>query len=138
MNILVIGSGGREHAIAWRLAASPLVDTLYAAPGNPGIARVATCLPASSVGDYLALARNLDVDVTIVGPEAPLVAGVVDRFRAEGKAIFGPTAAAAQLEGSKSFSKDFMIRAGIPTARYTTVTDVASARRAIADFGFPV
>ena len=138
MNILVIGSGGREHALAWRLAQSPLVTKLYAAPGNPGIARVAECRPASSVDEYLALATALDIDVTVVGPEAPLVAGVVDRFRAAGKAIFGPTAAAAQLEGSKSFSKDFMIRAGIPTARYTTVTTVEDARGAIADFGFPV
>ena len=138
MNILVIGSGGREHALAWRLAQSPLVTKLYAAPGNPGIARVAECRPASSVDEYLALATALDIDVTVVGPEAPLVAGVVDRFRAAGKAIFGPTAAAAQLEGSKSFSKDFMIRAGIPTARYTTVTTVEDARTAIADFGFPV
>jgi phosphoribosylamine---glycine ligase len=138
MNILVIGSGGREHALAWRLAQSPLVTKLYAAPGNPGIARVAECRPASSVDEYLALATALNIDVTVVGPEAPLVAGVVDRFRAAGKAIFGPTAAAAQLEGSKSFSKDFMIRAGIPTARYTTVTTVEDARTAIADFGFPV
>ena len=138
MNILVIGSGGREHALAWRLAQSPLVTKLYAAPGNPGIARVAECRPASSVDEYLALATALDIDVTVVGPEAPLVAGVVDRFRAAGKAIFGPTAAAAQLEGSKSFSKDFMIRAGIPTARYTTVTTLEDARTAIADFGFPV
>ena len=137
MNILVIGSGGREHAFAWRLAQSPLVTKLYAAPGNPGIARVAQCRPASSVDEYLALADGSDIDVTVVGPEAPLVAGVVDRFRAAGKAIFGPTAAAAQLEGSKSFSKDFMIRAGIPTARYTTVTTLRT-RAAPSDFGFPV
>lgn len=138
MNILILGGGGREHAIAWRLAQSPLAPKLFAAPGNPGIAQVAECWPASSVEDYLALADALDIDLTVVGPEAPLVAGVVDRFRAEGRAIFGPTAAAAQLEGSKSFSKDFMIRAGIPTARYVTVTDLLAARKAIAEFGFPV
>lgn len=138
MNILVIGSGGREHAIAWRLAKSPLVKNLYAAPGNPGIARVAQCKAAASIEDYLALASTLAIDLTVVGPEAPLVAGIVDRFRAAGLAIFGPTAAAAQLEGSKSFSKDFMIRAGIPTARYTAVTNIQDARRAIQDFGFPV
>jgi phosphoribosylamine--glycine ligase len=138
MNILVIGSGGREHAIAWRLAKSPLVKNLYAAPGNPGIARVAQCKPAASIEEYLALASTLAIDLTAVGPEAPLVAGIVDRFRAAGLAIFGPTAAAAQLEGSKSFSKDFMIRAGIPTARYTAVTNIQDARRAIQDFGFPV
>jgi phosphoribosylamine---glycine ligase len=138
MNILVIGSGGREHAIAWRLSQSPEVKKLYAAPGNPGIARVADCRPATSVGDYLALAESMDVDVTIVGPEAPLVAGVVDRFRSAGRAVFGPTAAAAQLEGSKSFSKDFMTRAAIPTARFATVNTIEDARVAIAEFGFPV
>jgi phosphoribosylamine--glycine ligase len=138
MNILVIGGGGREHAIAWRLAQSPLLRNLYAAPGNPGIARVAQCKPASSIADYLSLANALDIDLTVVGPEAPLVAGVVDRFRAAGRPIIGPTAAAAQLEGSKSFSKDFMIRAGIPTARYATVTNIQDARRAIQEFGFPV
>src|ERR671913_2331833 len=120
MNILVIGSGGREHAIVWRVSQSPLVKQLHAAPGNPGIAQLAKCHPASTVDDYLRLANDLDIDLTIVGPEAPLVAGIVDRFRSAGRAIFGPTAAAAQLEGSKSFSKDFMVRAGIPTARYTT------------------
>ncbi|HYI95741.1 MAG TPA: phosphoribosylamine--glycine ligase [Bryobacteraceae bacterium] len=138
MNILVIGGGGREHAIAWRLAQSPRVKRLCATPGNPGIAKVAECWPASTVNDYLKLADNLDVDLTVVGPEAPLVAGVVDRFRTEGRLIFGPTAAAAQLEGSKSFSKDFMIRAGIPTARYETVTNIDDARKAIAKFGYPV
>jgi phosphoribosylamine---glycine ligase len=138
MKILVIGGGGREHAIAWRLAQSPLVRELYAAPGNPGIAHVARCKPANSVEDYLALAEAHAIDLTVVGPEAPLVAGVVDRFRAAGRAIFGPTAAAAQLEGSKSFSKDFMVRAGIPTARYTIVTTVQEARAAIQNFGFPV
>jgi phosphoribosylamine--glycine ligase len=138
MNILVIGGGGREHAIAWRLAQSPLVRNLYAAPGNPGIARVAQCKPATSIDDYLPLADLLSIDLTVVGPEAPLVAGVVDRFRAAGRAIFGPTAAAAQLEGSKSFSKDFMVRAGIPTARYTTVTNIGDARRAIQNFGYPL
>ena len=138
MNVLVIGSGGREHAIAWRLVRSPHLTNLYVAPGNPGIARLAECHPASSVEEYLRLAESLDIDLTVVGPEAPLVAGVVDRFRASGRAIFGPTAAAAQLEGSKAFSKDFMLRAGIPTARHTTVTNIDEARRAIAEFGFPV
>lgn len=138
MNILVIGGGGREHALAWRLAQSPSVKKLYAAPGNPGIAKVAECHPASSVDDYLPLAEALEIDLTVVGPEAPLVAGVVDKFRVHGRAIFGPTAAAAQLEGSKSFSKDFMVRAGIPTARYKTVTNADDARKAISDFGFPV
>jgi phosphoribosylamine---glycine ligase len=138
MNILVIGSGGREHAIAWRLAQSPLVNKLYASPGNPGIAKVAECRPATSMEEYLALAEALNIDLTVVGPEAPLVAGIVDRFRAAGRVIFGPTAAAARLEGSKSFSKDFMVRAGIPTARYKTVKTIEEARKAICEFGFPV
>ena len=90
----------------------------------------------ASVEDYLALAEAHDIDLTVVGPEAPLVAGVVDRFRAAGRAIFGPTAAAAQLEGSKSFSKDFMVRAGIPTARYTIATNIQEARAAIQDSVF--
>jgi phosphoribosylamine--glycine ligase len=138
MNILVIGGGGREHALAWRLSQSPLVNKLHAAPGNPGIAQVAECHPATTVDDYLHLANDLNIGLTVVGPEAPLVAGIVDRFRAAGRPIFGPTAAAAQLEGSKSFSKDFMIRAGIPTARYTIVTNIDDARTAISDFGSPV
>jgi phosphoribosylamine--glycine ligase len=138
MNILVIGSGGREHAITWRLAQSPQVSGLHAAPGNPGIAQVAECHSATRVEDYLALAAALDIDLTVVGPEAPLVSGVVDVFRAAGRAIVGPTASAARLEGSKSFSKDFMIRAGIPTARYTTVTTLEEARRALDQFSLPV
>jgi phosphoribosylamine--glycine ligase len=138
MKILVIGSGGREHAITWRLAQSPQVSRLHAAPGNPGIAQIAECHPATTVEEYLALAEALDIDLTVVGPEAPLVAGVVDRFRSAGRAIVGPTASAARLEGSKSFSKDFMIRAGIPTARYTTVTTLEEARRALDQFSSPV
>lgn len=138
MKVLVIGSGGREHALAWRLAQSPSVEKVYIAPGNPGAARIAECLPAAGIDAWLAAARELAIDLTVVGPEAPLVAGVVDRFRAEGLAIAGPTAEAAQLEGSKSFAKDFMVRAGIPTARYATVTTIEEARRAIDEFGFPV
>ena len=122
MKILVIGSGGREHALAWRLAQSPHVDELVVAPGNAGTARE-PCMRNANVsatdpGGLLKLARDERVDFTVVGPEAPLVAGVVDRFRAAGLRIFGPTAAAAQLEGSKSFAKDFLARHHIPTARY--------------------
>jgi phosphoribosylamine--glycine ligase len=138
MKVLVIGSGGREHALAWRLAQSPSVSDVFIAPGNPGAARVAECLPANSVDGWLAAAREKQVDLTVVGPEAPLVAGVVDRFRVEGLAICGPTAEAAQLEGSKSFAKDFMVRAGVPTARYRTVSSLDDARRTIEEFGFPV
>ncbi|MCE5306405.1 MAG: phosphoribosylamine--glycine ligase [Acidobacteriales bacterium] len=140
MKILVMGSGGREHAIAWRLAACESVETIYAAPGNPGIARVAECLsPGGSTPDhYLNLATELGVDLTVVGPEAPLVAGVVDAFRARGLRIVGPTRAAAQLEGSKVFAKQFMARAGIPTARSVTVDNVEDARKQLGAFGYPV
>jgi phosphoribosylamine--glycine ligase len=138
MKALVIGSGGREHALAWRLAQSRSVSKVYAAPGNPGIALVAECLPARDVDGWLAAAREKNVDLTVVGPEAPLVSGIVDRFAAAGLAIVGPSAEAARLEGSKSFAKDFMIRAGIPTARYRTVSTLKEARSALDDFGIPV
>src|SRR4051794_4396241 len=112
MKVLVIGSGGREHALAWKLAQSRSVSRVYAAPGNPGIATLATCMPASSTAEWLALARQESIDLTVVGPEAPLVAGLVNTFRQAGLAVVGPTAEAAEIEGSKSFAKDLMIRAG--------------------------
>jgi phosphoribosylamine--glycine ligase len=136
LKILVIGGGGREHALAWRLSRSG--HEIVAAPGNPGIASLGRCLAATSPDDCLAVALSEQVDLTVVGPEAPLVAGVVDRFRAAGRPIVGPTAAAAQLEGSKSFSKDFMIRSGIPTAGYLTVTTSEEAWKAIDRFGYPI
>ncbi len=118
MRILIIGGGGREHALAWRLAQSPQAPELFASPGNPGIARLATCLPAPKyLHSYAGLAEAHSIDLTVVGPEAPLVAGVVDDFRPRGLKIVGPTQAAAQLEGSKLFAKQFFERAGIPTAR---------------------
>jgi phosphoribosylamine--glycine ligase len=129
LKILVIGAGGREHALCWKLAQSPQISKLYAAPGNPGIAEVATCL---------ATAESIDPDLTVVGPEAPLAAGIVDQFRSKGRRIFGPTAAAARLEASKTFAKDFMIRAGIPTARYATVDTLEQARIRLRDFALPV
>jgi phosphoribosylamine--glycine ligase len=132
MRILIVGSGGREHALAWRLARTAEV---FAIPGNPGIAQVAKCLPA---GDVLAAAENVGADLTVVGPEAPLVEGIVDRFCAAGRAIFGPTAAAAQLEGSKIFAKNFLVQRDIPTAGFLAVDDELDARRAVARFGFPV
>ena len=139
MKVLVIGSGGREHALAWRLAQSPSVSKVYAAPGNPGMAEVAEVVPAAnSVGTWRDLAKDKNIDVTVVGPEVPLVAGVVDIFRMSNLPIVGPTAEAAKLEGSKSFAKEFMIRAGIPTARHCTVTSQAEARKALDEFGFPV
>ena len=120
MKVLVIGSGGREHAIAWRLHRSPSVREVVVAPGNPGCSQVATCIRPTSAkpAELLALADHLKPDLTVVGPEAPLVDGVVDLFRAHGRLIFGPVQAAARLEGSKTFAKDFMLRHRIPTARY--------------------
>ena len=135
MKILVVGSGGREHALCWKLAQSPKISALYAAPGNPGIAQVATCLATS---DYLAAAESIDADLTVVGPEIPLAAGIVDQFRTKGLKIVGPTAAAAQLESSKAFAKELMLRAGIPTARFATAGSAEEARDALLEFDLPV
>ena len=118
MRVLVVGSGGREHALAWKLAQSPSLTELHAAPGNPGIARVAECHPvlADDAEDVLALASSLDADLVVVGPEGPLVAGLGDLLRRSGIPVFGPSAQAAAIEGSKSFAKDVMSAAGVPTA----------------------
>ncbi len=127
MRVLIVGGGGREHALAWRLAQSPVTPELFASPGNPGIARLATCLPAPKyLHSYASLAQAYSIDLTIVGPEAPLVAGIVDDFRALRLRIIGPTRAAALLEGSKLFAKGFFERAGIPTARSITAIDRSS------------
>jgi phosphoribosylamine--glycine ligase len=140
MKVLIIGGGGREHALAWRLAQSPQVERLYATPGNPGIAQIAECLPAGNGSPvaYLAVADSVDANLTVVGPEAPLVAGVVDMFRARGRAIFGPDAAAAQLEGSKVFAKNFLKQSNLPTAAFTIAPDAAHARSALDRFTYPV
>ena len=142
MNLLVIGAGGREHALAWKLAQSPRVSEVLVAPGNAGTATEAKCrnvdVKATDIDGLVALVRAEDVTVTVVGPEAPLVAGVVDRFRSEGLRIFGPTAAAAQLEGSKAFAKDFLARHGIPTAYYAVHTDVDAALAYIREKGAPI
>lgn len=135
MNILVIGSGGREHALCWKLAQSPKTSAIYAAPGNPGIAQAATCLPTT---DYLAAAESIDADLIVVGPEAPLAAGVVDQFRAKGRRIVGPTAAASRLESSKAFAKELMLRAGIPTARFATAANAEEACDVLLEFDLPV
>ncbi len=142
MKVLVIGAGGREHALAWKLAQSPRVERVFVAPGNagtgqePGVENVA--LAADDLDGLLRFARQQGVGLTVVGPEAPLVAGVVDRFRAAGLACFGPTAAAARLEGSKAFSKDFLARHGIPTASYATFDAVEPALEWIARHGAPI
>jgi len=139
VKVLIVGGGGREHAIAWRLAQSPSVTELYATPGNPGIARVARCIaaPANPEG-WLAAAESVEADLTVVGPEAPLVAGIVDAFRAAGRAIVGPTSQAARLEGSKIFSKEFMVRAGIPTGGFVRAEVESEALAALDRFGCPV
>ena len=142
MKVLVIGSGGREHALAWKLAQSPRVDEVLVAPGNAGTAAEAKCrnvdLKATDIDGLLDLARREDVALTVVGPEQPLVAGVVDMFRGAGLRIFGPTAAAAQLEGSKAFAKDFLARHGIPTAFYAVHTDLDAALAYVHGKGAPI
>ena len=137
MKILVLGSGGREHALAWKLARSPGVS-VFAAPGNPGIAKVGTCLPVVAGASYLEIAEAIGADLTVVGPEAPLVAGVVDAFRAHGRKIVGPDRRAAQLEGSKVFAKNFFAQSNISTAEFVTVENETDARKALDRFGFPV
>lgn len=140
MNVLLIGSGGREHGLAWKLAQSPLLTKLYAAPGNPGIAQSAE-LVALDVTDHAAVVdfcRQNDIALVVVGPEAPLVAGIADDLRAAGFAVFGPDKAPAQLEGSKAFTKALCDRAGIPTAGYRAAHSLDQARAALAAFGAPV
>jgi len=129
MRILIVGSGGREHALAWKIAQSPLVRDLWCAPGNPGMARVAKLLPvrADDVEALAAEARRLSVDLVVVGPEAPLVLGLADRLAKDGIAVFGPSAAAAEIEGSKAFAKDVMLAAGIPTAAHGTFRELDPA-----------
>jgi phosphoribosylamine---glycine ligase len=140
MNILVIGSGGREHALAWKLAQSPKVQKVYVAPGNGGTAldKRLINVPITAIGDLLVFAKSEKVALTVVGPEAPLAAGVVDAFRAEGLRIFGPTKKAAQLESSKAFAKDFMKRHHIPTAFYDVFTDAAAAHAYVDEKGAPI
>lgn len=140
MKVLVIGSGGREHAIVWRLAKSPLVKKLYAAPGNPGMAMLAECLAPSSMQPEVLLdaAETIDADLTVVGPEAPLVAGIVDCFQKAGRRIIGPTQAAARLEGSKIFAKKTMQRFGVPTAACITAESYNEAREALSKFSYPL
>jgi len=140
MNVLLLGSGGREHALAWKLAQSPRLGRLYAAPGNPGIAEHAErisldCSDHRAVVDFC---RRHGIDLVVIGPEAPLVDGLADNLRTTGFPVFGPNRAAAQLEGSKGFTKDLCARCGIPTARYARATDRLAAEAALQDFALPV
>lgn len=140
MNILLLGSGGREHALAWKLAQSPRCSALWAAPGNPGIAATARLVDLDAT-DHAAVVRFCEdkaIGLVVVGPEAPLVDGLSDTLRAAGFAVFGPSRAAAQLEGSKGFTKDLCARAGIPTGGYERVSTEADAMAALARFGAPV
>ena len=135
MKFLVIGSGGREHALCWSIAASPLCDALYCAPGNAGIAREAECLPDLSVDNHsgiLAFARDNAIDLVVVGPEGPLCDGLVDKLEAAGIKAFGPSKAAAQIEGSKGFMKDLCAKYGVPTAKYRRFRDPVQARAYVA------
>jgi phosphoribosylamine---glycine ligase len=140
MKVLVIGSGGREHALAWKLTQSAAVTSVFVAPGNGGTARDTRLrnLPITDVVALAEFAQTAQIDLTVVGPEAPLAAGVVDEFRRRGLRIFGPTAAAAQLESSKAFAKDFMQRHGIPTAAYQTFADAALAHAYVDQQGIPI
>ena len=140
MKILVVGSGGREHALCWAFAQSPLCQKLYCAPGNAGIANVAECLPipAENVDEIVAICRKLSIDFVMVGPEVPLALGLADKIRAEGIPCFGPSQAAAQLESSKGFMKDMCARAKVPTAAYARFTDAEAAKAYVQKQGAPI
>ncbi len=140
MKVLVVGSGGREHALVWKIAQSPRVAKVYAAPGNAGTAELAenVAIGAEDVDALAAFAERERIDLTVVGPEAPLVLGIVDRFRARGLRIFGPTAEAARLEGSKAFAKAVMERCGVPTAEYREFSDPGEARAYVRERGAPI
>lgn len=140
MKVLVIGSGGREHALAWKLSQSPVVEKIFCAPGNAGMAEVATCVPITirEHAALIAFAQQEGIGLTVVGPDDALAAGIVDAFQAAGLTVFGPTQAGARLESSKAFAKDFMRRHGIPTARAATFSDPALARAYLATVPRPV
>ena len=140
MNILLLGSGGREHALAWKLAQSPLCERLYAAPGNPGIAEHAQliALDAADHAAVLAFCEDQQIGLVVIGPEAPLVDGLADSLRAVGVPAFGPSKAAAQLEGSKAFTKELCARHNIPTGAFKRVTNAAQGLAALDSFTIPV
>ena len=140
MKVLLVGNGGREHALAWRLAQSPAAPTLYATRPNAGLAKIAqgVDLGVEQIDELVAWASAEEIDLTVVGPELPLTLGIVDRFQRAGLAIWGPSQAAARLEGSKAFAKDVMTRAGVPTAAYGAFSDVEEAKGWVRSFGKPV
>lgn len=140
MRILVVGSGGREHALVWKLSQSSKVDKIYCAPGNGGIAKIATCLPIkeTEIDQLVHFAKENSIDLTVVGPESSLIAGIVDRFREEDLAIFGPNQQAARIEGSKHFAKDLMKKYRIPTADYQVFTDGQAAKEYVYQKGAPI
>ena len=140
MRILVIGSGAREHALTWKLAQSQRVTKLYVAPGNPGMASIAECVPiaVTHLPQLADFAERSQIDLTVVGPEVPLVTGIADIFRERGLPIFGPGAAGAALEGSKAFAKQLMTEAGIPTAQHRTFTQAQDAFAYLEEHGAPV
>ncbi|MFW6387436.1 MAG: phosphoribosylamine--glycine ligase, partial [Thermodesulfobacteriota bacterium] len=140
MDILVVGGGGREHVLVWKIAQSPLVNKIYCAPGNPGIAELAEVVPigVDEIDALYAFAREKSIDLTVVGPELPLTLGIADKFRAGGLDLFGPDKAAAQLEGSKGFSKDLMRKYSIPTAAYASFTERDQAVAYIKEQGAPI
>lgn len=140
MKVLVVGGGGREHAICWKLSNEQNVETIFCAPGNAGIESVAKCISIgdSDIDELLSFSKENEIDLTIVGPEVPLVKGIVDAFEKEGLRIFGPNKNCAQLEGSKAFSKNFMIKHNIPTAKYKEYTDLDEAISEVDSFGYPV
>ncbi len=140
MKILIVGGGGREHALVWKLRRDDPESELFAAPGNPGIAAIARCLPigAGKLEELAAFAENERIDLTVVGPERPLEAGIVNLFKSRGLPIFGPTREAARIETSKRFAKELMTRAGVPTARATYHTDLKRAKLSLSEFGAPV
>lgn len=140
MNVLLIGSGGREHALAWKIAASPALSTLFCAPGNPGISGSASCVPLNveDHAEILGFCREQNIDLVVVGPEAPLVAGLTDVLTDDGFRVFGPSAAAAQLEGSKGFTKDLCAKYDIPTADYQRFNNAPKARNYVREKGVPI
>jgi phosphoribosylamine--glycine ligase len=140
MKVLVVGSGGREHALCWKLRQSEVLEELYCAPGNPGIGKIADLVPIAGdeIQKLVDFATELKIDLTVVGPELPLTLGIADEFAERGLALFGPSAQAAELEGSKVFAKEFMHRQGIPTGDFQVTHDASEARKAASRLGFPV